>query len=529
MINRIWMDIRTNPWWRWTVWLIAALVISLLLAACSGSTPAPEPTIVLPPPTATEAVPPPTPTQTAPADTSATEPAPLPTVAPTVPAPIRDKAQPPPATATAPPPPPLTDAPTETPLVPDARQLLAISEASDEVYALLEELIAELGPRASASEEELRAAEFLKERYEGMGYQTEIQPFVFTRFDFARWAKTGGENANVTVESHTEMKFSGLPLTPSPNDAAAFGPLKTLDLSESDELPMAGLEGRVVHILFGDLRLDNTQVMAELLDQVNRLAEAGAVAVVFSRKLGEPSAIWTLDVEPPIPALYITRGDGWLLGELGALDEEVTVSVNIDADTLVSRNVVAELKGTGDDVVVLGAHYDTVPEGSVGANDNASGTAVILALAEALSGQSLPFTVRFVSFGAEEVGLVGSRHYVASLSDTELGRVKAMLNLDVVGSGEFTAMAGHRKLTGEAMKLAAELQLRAQLSSLPPGATSDHAPFEMADVPVLFLWAPDISRINSPRDQLEFVDRQRLGEAFLLAKALLSSPEFPPK
>ena len=254
MINRIWMDIRTNPWWRWTVWLIAALVISLLLAACSGSTPAPEPTIVLPPPTATEAVPPPTPTQTAPADTSATEPAPLPTVAPTVPAPIRDKAQPPPATATAPPPPPLTDAPTWPPaVVLDANKLMAISEASNEVFGLLEELIEELGHRVSASEEELRAAEFLKERYESMGYEVEIQPFVRRSFDFDRWFMSGGENGAVVVESAEELRFEGLPLTISPDTTQISGPVMTLDLSKGDTLPTDELAGKVIHILTGDL------------------------------------------------------------------------------------------------------------------------------------------------------------------------------------------------------------------------------------------------------------------------------------
>ena len=107
------------------------------------------------------------------------------------------------------------------------------------------------------------------------------------------------------------------------------------------------------------------------------------------------------------------------------------------------------------------------------------------------------------------------------------GTEKAKLNFDVVGSGGYTAVSGDPHLIEGALKLARELQLQAQSGSLPYGATSDHAPFEIAGVPVLFLWAPDISRINSPRDTLEFVDPRRLGETFLLAEALLTSPEFP--
>ena len=487
------------------LWPVTTLVILLLAVgmACSGAAPTPAPTTIAPPPTATPAA-------------TAPPPVPEPTITPTY--------------LSAPTAPPPVVVPTEAPdQVIDAAKLEAISEASDEVHALVEELIAELGPRASGSEEELRAAEYLKQQYHSMGYQSEIQPFVVRRFDFERWAETGGENANVAVESPTEMTFSGLPLTPSPNDAAVSGPLTTLDLSQSDELPTDGLEGRVIHVRFGDLYLNDFQVMMGFFEQVDRLADAGAIAVVFSRKLGDPTRYPAIDgIESPIPALFLNGDDGMKLEEL-ATAEEVAVSVFIESDAIESRNVIAEMKGAGDDVVVVGAHYDTVPEGSVGANDNASGTAVILALAEALSGQSLPFTVRFVSFGAEEVGLVGSRHYVASLSDAELGRVKAMLNFDVVGSGAYTAVSGDRELTEAASELAADLQVQAQTGRLPRGATSDHAPFEIAGVPVLFLWAPDISRINSPRDTLEFVDAQRLGETFLLAEALLTSPEFPPK
>ena len=476
---------------------LAAIVPLLLavVAACSAGVPTPAPTTIAPPPSAT----------------------PAPTEAPLAPTPTMI----PPPTVSA------TEAPDQAI---DARKQVAISEASEQVYGLLEELITELGPRASGSEEEQIAAEYLRQRYHSMGYKTEVQPFSVARFDFKRWAETKGENANVAVEPPTGIKFSGLPLTPSPGDAAISGPLTTLDLSQSDELPVDGLEGRVVHVRFGDLKLNDFQVMMALFGQVDMLADAGAVAVVFSRKLGDPGPYQAIDgIESPIPALFITGDDGRKLEDLAIGDEEMAVSVNIEVDDFESRNVIAELRGTGDDVVVVGAHYDTVPEGSIGANDNASGTAVILALAEALSGQSLPFTVRFVSFGAEEVGLLGSRHFVASLSDKDLGRVKAMLNFDVVGSGEYLVLSGHPELTDAASRLAADLQVQAQAGSLPRGATSDHAPFEFAGVPVLFLWAPDISRINSPRDTLEFVEPQRLGETLLLAEALLTSPEFPPR
>ena len=101
------------------------------------------------------------------------------------------------------------------------------------------------------------------------------------------------------------------------------------------------------------------------------------------------------------------------------------------------------MKGSGNGLVIIGAHYDVVPETEAGANDNTSGVAVLLSLAEALAGRSLPYTIRFVAFGSEEIGLYGSRHYVESLDEAELARITAMLNFDVVGSGPHLEAAGH--------------------------------------------------------------------------------------
>ena len=448
----------------WRLVILAALLAASAFVACSAAPPPPQPTATF--------VPPPTPTAT-----------------------------------------------------PTARKVYAA--ASEEVFNLVEELVAELGLRVSGSDGELRAAELLKERYNSMGYDAEIQHFTARRFDFAHWSQSEGENATVVVESPEEMRFSGLPLTTAPNDRMSSGPLASLELDETGNLPEDGLEGKIVHVLTGAINLSDLQVMQGLQDQVNSLAAAGAVAVVMSRKEGEPTPYRPLyGVESPIPALFLPQADGQQLHELLTEEGEVVLSVKIEVEELESRNVIAELEGTGDDVVIVGAHYDISSQTVEGANDNASGTAVVLSLAEALAGQSLPFTVRFISFGAEELGLYGSAHYTASLSEAELGRIKAMLNFDVVGTGDYIIAAGDEELTELAVRPAAALGAQARAGFIPAGATSDHEPFELAGVPVLVLYANDYSRIDTPDDTLEFVQPERLGSAFLIAKALLQSPEF---
>lgn len=102
-------------------------------------------------------------------------------------------------------------------------------------------------------------------------------------------------------------------------------------------------------------------------------------------------------------------------------------------------NVIAETKtGDHDNVQMFGAHLDGVEEGP-GVNDNGSGSAALLASAEALAEQptEVDNAIRFGWWGAEEVGLVGSTEYVASLDDAELSKVKSYMNFDMIGSDNY--------------------------------------------------------------------------------------------
>ena len=512
---------------------LAALIFVAVLVACGGEastdTPAPEATAVSAISAPTEA--PPT---LAPATESETvTPAPTPAQEPTAKAVLNMVAPPTvaqtkaPVTATIPPPPTLN--PTQAPTAAiDAAKLIAIAEASDEVYGLLEELIAELGHRESGTIEELRAADLLRKRFDTLGYATEIQRFAVGSFGWPGWESAAIGLAQLAVTFPVKASIHGLLLNSEPGELASLETLQLVDWRNGSTLEDGKLNGQIAFINAGDIHPDDRAAMLDLQAKLDRVATAGAAAAVISAPNSDHyNYRLFLAVSSSIPALMVDLDSGRVLEEY-LKQEEVVVSVEVAARVLVSQNVVAELRGTGDEVVVVGAHYDTTPESGAGANDNASGTAVALALADALAGQSLPFTVRFVSFGAEELGLHGSTYYVASLSDVELGRVKAMLNFDVVGSGEYLAVSGQQGLTARALNLAGELEVQAQAGSLPPGASSDHAPFEIAGVPVLLFWAPDISRIHSPADRLEFIQSERLGEAMLVAESLLQSPEFPP-
>lgn len=105
-----------------------------------------------------------------------------------------------------------------------------------------------------------------------------------------------------------------------------------------------------------------------------------------------------------------------------------------------SRNVVAEIKGTTDRVIVFTAHYDSTSL-SQGAYDNMSGSVGILAALEHFAKANPRHTLRFIWCGSEERGLLGSKAYTASLSEEELSRIDLNINLDMIGSamGKFIA------------------------------------------------------------------------------------------
>jgi len=96
-----------------------------------------------------------------------------------------------------------------------------------------------------------------------------------------------------------------------------------------------------------------------------------------------------------------------------------------------SRNVVATLPGDDNATIVFNAHYDTVAD-TVGADDDASGVAAVLAAAHALHDQRFAHTVRFVVFSGEEEGLLGSHAYASDLYDGDASLV-VEFNADMIG------------------------------------------------------------------------------------------------
>jgi Zn-dependent M28 family amino/carboxypeptidase len=105
-----------------------------------------------------------------------------------------------------------------------------------------------------------------------------------------------------------------------------------------------------------------------------------------------------------------------------------------------SQNVIVTKKGTGDKVIAVGAHYDCAD--THGVEDNASGVSVVMENAVRLKDVQMPYTIKFIFFGTEEIGLVGSGYYVNSLSKEEMGNIGLMINLDSIMTGNRAYLFG---------------------------------------------------------------------------------------
>jgi hypothetical protein len=180
-------------------------------------------------------------------------------------------------------------------------------------------------------------------------------------------------------------------------------------------------------------------------------------------------------------------------------------------------NVVALLPGTGAEAIVIGAHRDhfgnTAGLVFPGADDNASGTAVMLEVGRILvsSGWQPKRTILFVSFSGEERDLLGSRLYVARPA-VPLNRTKAMINIDHagVGNGRLTVgVTGLDKTIAQAAGQPAGLPDKLDLFGFFPGG--DHVPFKEAGVPTITVVSGGVHpHFHRPTDTADTIDPEIL-------------------
>jgi aminopeptidase YwaD len=246
-----------------------------------------------------------------------------------------------------------------------------------------------------------------------------------------------------------------------------------------------------------------------LREKVLNAEAAGAIAVViYNNQPG--NFVGTLSTAVSIPAVTVSQEEGQALRAL-ATGQTVRMRVAVESITNEgqSLNVVARAPEAGECRVLLGGHMDSVTAGP-GANDNASGTAVVIEMARTLFAQKRTAGVCIALFGAEEAGLLGSDHYASQLSSAERSALVGMLNFDMLAVGQEWPFGGTGSLVDLAIQEAAEIGVDAYEGGLPPGVGSDHASFVNRGIPGLLFNCFCDANYHTAADRYEFVDGDRL-------------------
>jgi Peptidase family M28/PA domain len=334
------------------------------------------------------------------------------------------------------------------------------------------------GNRAAGSPGERESAGYVAGRLRAAGYRVAVEDVpvpTFTERSDPRL--TAGPRS---YEART-LEYSG--------SGTVSGTVRAVGLGCSGDAVAPLRRGDVALIQRGTCTFRAKAVAAE---------RAGAVAVLIADREPVQGSLQRAGVGIPVLAV----------GASAAVLTGARVRVRVDATTTIrrSRNVIGEW-GAADAgrVLMAGGHLDSVPAGP-GLNDNGSGVAALLEIAEELGGRRVPdgTALRFAFWGAEEIGLVGSRRYVDGLSRAERRRIAAYLNLDMVGTpdGEPAVYDGDAAI---------EAALRRRLGRDAPerdlGGSSDHAPFADAGVPVGGVFTGLDDCYHERCDTLDNVDR----------------------
>ncbi|MBI2206038.1 MAG: M28 family peptidase [Candidatus Rokubacteria bacterium] len=315
-----------------------------------------------------------------------------------------------------------------------------------------------------------------------------------------------------------------------------------------DDYRVVDVRGRIA------LALDGVpaNVAATRLDKLIAARRAGAKALLIAG--GELAELEATSSNVDLVSAGVTRDaadallapSGQTVGALQAAiatrrapasfvvpDRRARIDVALEREDRRAVNVIGILPGTDPalarEAVLIGAHHDHVGvvNGQVhpGADDNASGTAIVLGLARAFAtAGGAPRTLVFALFGAEEIGLVGSRHYVNAPAMPP-GRTVAMINLDMVGRlgsaalqiGGVDSGSGLARLVNDAAR-AAGVAVKTRGA---PFAPSDHLRFYRAGTPVLFFHTGRHDDYHKPTDTADRIDAAGLARVAAVAAGVV--------
>ncbi len=439
---------------------------------------------------------------------------------------------------------------------------ITAGELRESVYYLASDSLK--GRKAGEGGDSL-AAVFIRDKFHNAGLEL-LYSDGFQKFGLVNDAKISGVNelsvngASFKVETDfLPYAFSANTTVEAPVIFTGYGLEVQLDTLLWNDFEGIDVSGKWVLVLQGDPDMDNPQSpfvpfsgeRAKALNASDK--NAAGLILVGGKNYNENDELSSLFFDKnssrySIPVLQVTRavankilaGNGETIESLETkmneqnrpvhLETNATVSatVNIELQQSESQNIVALLRGSNgnlsEEYVVVGAHYDHLGMGGPGsgsrapdttgvhngADDNASGVAMVIELAQKFAAsRNNKRSIIFAAFGAEEMGLIGSKAFTAD-PPVEMNKIDAMFNFDMVG--RLDTMTNGLSIGGTGTSLETEGILKEfnpgfELAFSEEGiGPSDHASFYLQEVPVFFISTGAHSDYHTPSDDADRID-----------------------
>ncbi len=395
---------------------------------------------------------------------------------------------------------------------PIAQEMIGSALAENQSYLLLQQICDRAGGRLMGSENNHRAAQMLKAALEKLDYFVTLEPF-----QAPGWVR--GKDEVVLLQ----------PLE---------RPLRAVALGYSDRTPT--FEAELVYAAHGfaaDYQKVDARGKIVLVTQerppkkkpllryeaIDIAARQGARAILFinNKKGGLVLAgVSNFTGKPaPIPAFSLTYEEGKWLQRLAEASVPVRLRITVEShcQPMESFNIVTRLPGKSPQKIVLGAHFDSWDLGQ-GSIDNGLGSAILFEVARLLKTYSPRnrYTVEFVWFNGEELGLWGSKKY---LEQHAQDKILAMFNFDMTGAPTGVNVMGFEEFIPffeERLQNLRGFDLKRGVINQ-PWTNSDHQSFLLQGIPTFTLTAhldeESVKYYHDFADTFDKVNKKYLAEA----------------
>lgn len=387
-----------------------------------------------------------------------------------------------------------------------------------DIYNLLEKISF---TRVSGSTEEFKCANILKEVVETLGGQAEISPFEVSGYKIKKATLTGnGKSYEVSG-----IKGSGNALITAP-----FYYMETnLDTDKYE------IKGKIV-LINGVMNVTTYKKLLKY-GAVGFISYSGDITDTNNNSDLENKELRdVLRNKGIIPGVHMRTKSAIEL--VRDNPKEVTLELSQEDFALTSHNVISEITGYmyPDEVITVTAHYDSV-EFSKGAYDNGAGSVLIMKLYEYFMKNAPKRTLRFIWCGSEERGLLGSKAYVASLSEEELQKIIFNINVDVAGTvlgTEYASIMAENALVDYVDYISSEIAF--PIVTRQDIYSSDSIPFSDKGIPAINLMRfgrPGAAHIHNRHDTMSFISKESLEKTYLfleyLSNKIINANVFPVK